>query len=101
MLPDGVFARLCEDGIESSFSDKEILWHFSCYASYTSLHNIQHASNPDAANAENDTRQSLKVSSEDQPIVKIGVTHRLVETLYLQKKKDLQKGDRNDLCVDI
>ena len=36
---DGVFARLCQDGIES-FSDKETLWHSSCYSTYTSAHNV-------------------------------------------------------------
>ena len=48
---DGVFARLCQDGTES-FSDKETLWHSSCYSTYTSAH-VRHASSPNAAYAEN------------------------------------------------
>lgn len=62
---DGVFTRLDQDGLES-FGDKEVLWHSSCYASNTSSHNIQHASKPDAASAENDTSQDPEGSTEEK-----------------------------------
>ena len=60
---DDVLLRICEDG--SEIVDR-LLWHDTCYASYTSQQNIKHSANATEPPKDQQTSKRVQRSDKDQ-----------------------------------